>query len=159
MYMCPIPNGFRDTALSLYRRAARHILTWVAKCIDVKNSVALVRKRTIPNERPPHVDEVSANFCGWKVSCGQRKRSPRPYFRFSRPESLLFLSSSPSILLTRLSEPRSRPTTSQKICSAGNRTRDLWICSQELWPLDHFRKCIILCKVYQLCHLNNIYRY
>jgi len=28
------------------------------------NSVALVRTRTIPTERPPPVDEVSANFCG-----------------------------------------------------------------------------------------------
>ena len=29
-----------------------------------ENSVALVRKRTIPTERPPPVGEVSANFCG-----------------------------------------------------------------------------------------------
>jgi hypothetical protein len=28
------------------------------------NSVVLVRKRTIPTERPPHDGEVSANFCG-----------------------------------------------------------------------------------------------
>jgi hypothetical protein len=35
MYVCPIPNGFRDTAISLYRRATRHVLTRVAKCIDV----------------------------------------------------------------------------------------------------------------------------
>jgi hypothetical protein len=28
------------------------------------NSVALVRERTIPTERPPLVGEVSANFCG-----------------------------------------------------------------------------------------------
>jgi hypothetical protein len=28
------------------------------------NSVAVVRKRTIPTERPPLVGEVSANFCG-----------------------------------------------------------------------------------------------
>jgi hypothetical protein len=28
------------------------------------NSVALVRKRTIPTERPPIVGEVSANLCG-----------------------------------------------------------------------------------------------
>jgi hypothetical protein len=28
------------------------------------NSVVLVRKRTIPTERPPFVGEVSANFCG-----------------------------------------------------------------------------------------------
>jgi hypothetical protein len=35
-------------------------------------------------------------------------------------EPLFFLSSSSSVVLTRLSEPRSRPTTSG---SAGNRTR------------------------------------
>jgi hypothetical protein len=29
-----------------------------------KNSVALVRKQTIPTERPPLFGEVSANFCG-----------------------------------------------------------------------------------------------
>jgi len=28
------------------------------------NSVALVRERTIPTERPPPVGEFSANFCG-----------------------------------------------------------------------------------------------
>jgi hypothetical protein len=28
------------------------------------NSVALVRERTIPTERPPLVGEFSANFCG-----------------------------------------------------------------------------------------------
>jgi hypothetical protein len=28
------------------------------------NSLILVRKRTIQTERPPHVREVSANFCG-----------------------------------------------------------------------------------------------
>jgi hypothetical protein len=28
------------------------------------HSVAVVRKRTIPTERPPLVGEVSANFCG-----------------------------------------------------------------------------------------------
>jgi hypothetical protein len=33
----------------------------------------------------------------------------------------------------RLSDPRSGPTTSQEIWS----NPDLWICSQELWPLDH----------------------
>jgi hypothetical protein len=28
------------------------------------NSVAWVRERTVPTERPPLVGEVSANFCG-----------------------------------------------------------------------------------------------
>ena len=32
--------------------------------ITQKNSVALVRTRTIPTERPPPVGEVGANFCG-----------------------------------------------------------------------------------------------
>jgi len=31
---------------------------------DGGNSVALVRERTIPTERPPPVGEASANFCG-----------------------------------------------------------------------------------------------
>jgi hypothetical protein len=43
LYMCRIPNGFRDTAISLYgtlyRRATRHVLTRVAKCIDVDGAV------------------------------------------------------------------------------------------------------------------------
>jgi hypothetical protein len=39
MYMCPIPHGFRGTALSLYRRATRHIITRVAKCIDVDGGI------------------------------------------------------------------------------------------------------------------------
>src|SRR5215475_14008791 len=37
---------------------------------------------------------------------------------FSRPESLLFHSSSSSVDLTRLSGPRSRPTTTQKNLAA-----------------------------------------
>jgi hypothetical protein len=41
------------------------------------NSVALVRKRTIPTERPPLVGEVSTNFSEERVSRGQRNESPR----------------------------------------------------------------------------------
>jgi hypothetical protein len=66
------------------------------------------------------------------MSCGQRNGSPRTYSWFSRPEPILFHSSSPSILLTRLSGPCSRPTTLRKYGSVGNRIWDLWICSQEL---------------------------
>ena len=42
------------------------------------NSVAIVRERTIPTERPPPVGEVSANFADRGVSRGQRNGSPRP---------------------------------------------------------------------------------
>jgi hypothetical protein len=47
----------------------------------------LVRKRTIPTERPPLV-EVSASFCGQRVSRGQRNASSRPLIRFPRPARL-----------------------------------------------------------------------
>jgi hypothetical protein len=36
------------------------------------NSVDWVCKQTIPTMRPPLVDEVSANFCGYRVPRGQR---------------------------------------------------------------------------------------
>jgi hypothetical protein len=39
------------------------------------------------------------------VSRGHRNGSSLPYFRLSRPESLLFLPSSSSVVLTRLSGP------------------------------------------------------
>jgi hypothetical protein len=42
------------------------------------NSVALVRERTIPTERPPLVGEVSA-----KILSGQRDGSLLPYSRLS----------------------------------------------------------------------------
>jgi hypothetical protein len=40
MYMCPIPNGFRGSAISLYRRATRHVLSRVARCIDVDGGIS-----------------------------------------------------------------------------------------------------------------------
>jgi hypothetical protein len=60
------------------------------------NSVALVRERTIPTERPPLVGEVSAKFCGYRVLRGQRDVSLWPYSRLSRPKPLFFLPSSSS---------------------------------------------------------------
>jgi hypothetical protein len=67
------------------------------------------------SERQPLIDEVSANFCGQRVSHGQRNGSPRPYSRISRPEPLLSLPSRSSSVFTRLSGPHSRPATSQKM--------------------------------------------
>jgi hypothetical protein len=81
-----------------------------------KHSVAWVCERTIPTERPPLVENVSAKFCGQRVPRGQRDGSLRQYSHLSWQEPLFFLSSSSSIVLTRLSGPRSRPTASQKIC-------------------------------------------
>jgi hypothetical protein len=46
-----------------------------------------------------------------------------PYSRFSRQEPLLFYQVAAQFVLTRLSGPRSRPTTFFFSGSAGNRTR------------------------------------
>jgi hypothetical protein len=72
---------------------------------SVTNSAALVRERTTVIERPPLVGEVSANFFGYSMMRGQRDGSLLPYSLFSRPQPLLFLPSSSSIVLSRLSGP------------------------------------------------------
>src|SRR5215469_15409382 len=82
------------------------------------NSVALVRERTIPTERPPPVSEVVPTFADRGVSRGQRNGSPPAVnLCFVDRSRYFFYSSSSSVnlqRLTRLSGPRSRPTTTQK---------------------------------------------
>jgi hypothetical protein len=44
---------------------AQHVSTTNESSSKLKlNSVALVRKRTIPTERQPHIGEISAKLCG-----------------------------------------------------------------------------------------------
>jgi hypothetical protein len=54
----------------------RHLNGALHKLLKL-NFVVLVAQRTIPTERPPHVGEVSADFCGQRVTRGQRNGSPR----------------------------------------------------------------------------------
>jgi hypothetical protein len=49
---------------------------WTKKLTKL-NSVAVVRKRTIPTERPQLVGEISANLWRKRVLCGQRNEFPR----------------------------------------------------------------------------------
>jgi hypothetical protein len=58
--------GALQLNLNLYPTSVQDIPTGrQASCSGrLTYSVALVRKRTIPTERPPLVGEVSANFCG-----------------------------------------------------------------------------------------------
>jgi hypothetical protein len=79
-----------------------------------KNSVALFRKRTIPTERPTLVGKVGSSFIRIESVARSAHRFPTAV-NFLDPEPLLFHSSSSSVILTRLSGPHSRPTTSQKI--------------------------------------------
>jgi hypothetical protein len=80
------------------------------------NYVALVRKRNITAKRPPLVGEVSANFLQTEDFWWSAQRvSTVVNLDFLDPEQPLFRSSSSSVILTRLSEPRSIPTICQKI--------------------------------------------
>jgi hypothetical protein len=60
----------------------------------------------------PLLTKLVSTFADRGVSRGQRGGSLRLYSLISRPEPLLFLPSSSSVVLTRLSGPRSRPSTS-----------------------------------------------
>jgi hypothetical protein len=85
------------------------------------NSVARVRERTIPTERPPLANEVSANFWGQRVSLGQRDGSLWPYSRFlSRSRSFLF-EVAPQLYSRGWVDPVPGPIL-RKSGSAGNRT-------------------------------------
>jgi hypothetical protein len=115
-WKCPKKRGLSNCFQSAIKtmevvRNSEVIFQNITQSIKTKtNSVALARERTITSERPPPVVEVSAKFYGYRVSTGQRNRSPRMYFLFSRP--LLFFASRSSFVLMRLSEPRCRSTTS-----------------------------------------------
>jgi hypothetical protein len=63
-----------------YQKASNNRKIFVASAVsqDKLNSVALVRKAAVPTERPQLVGEVSANFCGCRVSHAQRNGSQRP---------------------------------------------------------------------------------
>jgi hypothetical protein len=78
------------------------------------NSVALVRNQTTPTERPLFVGEVrKCQLLRIEVFAWSAQRIPTTVnLVFLDPEPLLLHSSSSSIILTRLSGPRSRPTTS-----------------------------------------------
>jgi hypothetical protein len=100
-------------------------------CILVhkKNNVDWVHERTKLTEGLPLVDEVSANFLWiedakwsvWPIPTAALSAfyigatNLRPHYQLSRSGPLIFLPNASSIVLTNLSGPRSRPTTSQEI--------------------------------------------
>jgi hypothetical protein len=135
--------GFEPTVTASERAKRKHAtarLPWPALDYIVRkkrNFGALVRQRTTSTERPPLVGEVSANFSGERLSDGQRNESPRPLFRFSRPKSLLSFQVVPQLSSRGWVDPVPDPLLLRRSGSAGKRTRDLWICSQKLWSLDH----------------------
>jgi hypothetical protein len=124
--------------LLMCRWLIKHSSRWRMHCTKQKpKPMIFVHKWTILIEWLPIVGEVSANFCGYRVLHGQRNRSPRPlilgFWNRSRDFSIQVV---PQLYSRGWVDPV--PDTLLRKCgSAENRTWDLWICSQELWPLDH----------------------
>jgi hypothetical protein len=90
--------------------------------------MASVRKRTIPTEPPPLVNEVSANFFADRGCHVVSVTDPYGRSLGFLIEAATILPISSSVVLTRLSVP---DPLLFFLC-AGNRTLDLRICSQEL---------------------------
>jgi hypothetical protein len=128
---------FATAIISCWRKQFKHLRT---KCFSdslYKNIPwPVVRKRTIPTEWPPLVGEVSANF--WDRRCRVvSARIPTAVNIYFLDRSHYFLQIAPRLSSRSWVNPVPDPILLRKPGSAGNRTRDLWICSQELWPLDH----------------------
>jgi hypothetical protein len=116
LYQFPVNNTETASSAKHLKLTVNYIINdFISVCVCVCVLSCLVREQTIPAQRAPLVGEVSANFCGKRVLRGQCNGSPWPYSRIPRLELLLFLPSSSSIVLTRLSGPRSQTTTFQKI--------------------------------------------
>jgi hypothetical protein len=56
---------------------------------------------------------------------------------FLDPSRYFFFQAAPQLYSRGWVDPAPDPLLLRKSGSVGNRNRDLWICSQELWPLDH----------------------
>jgi hypothetical protein len=100
--------------------------------------VAVVRKRTIPTERSPLVGEVSANFWGVEGAASSAQWIPTAVnLGFLDRSRYIFIQVAPQLSSRGWVNPVPDPLLLRKSGRAENRTRDLWICSQKLWPLDH----------------------
>jgi hypothetical protein len=114
--LCSSPSLYRLSKASGLGMAGRHIMFCI---IAGKSNKKTPWPESASELYRPSDCSLSAKlvptFADRGVLCGQRDGSIRPYSRFSKPEPLLFLSSSSSVALTKLSGPRSRPTTSHKI--------------------------------------------
>jgi hypothetical protein len=67
----------------------------------------------------------------------QRNEFPRPLFCFLDRSRYLFIQVAPQLSSRGWVDPVPDPLLLKKSGRVGNRTRDFWICSHKLWPLDH----------------------
>jgi hypothetical protein len=99
--------------------------------------LALVSERTIPSERPPLVGEVSANIFGQRCHVLSMMDPYSRILGFLDRSRYYFFQVAPQLYSRGWVDPVPDSLLLRKSGSAGDRTRDLRICSQELRPLDH----------------------
>jgi hypothetical protein len=98
----------------------------------------IIRKRTIHTERPPRIGEFKCQVLRLYGGCVVSATGPHGrWSRSSRLEPLLFVQVLPQLSSRGWLDPVPDPALLRKSIRAGNRTRNLWLCSQELLSLDH----------------------
>jgi hypothetical protein len=76
-------------------------------------------------------------FADGVVSLGQRGGTPTAVNLFPRPEPLILFQVATHLCSRDWMGPVPDPLVLRKYGSGGNRMRDLWVCSQNFWQLDH----------------------
>jgi hypothetical protein len=99
--------------------------------------VALVREWTMPTERPPTVGEVVPNLWMEGVAWSAQLIPMVVNVEFLDQSRYFFFQGAPQLSSRGWVDPAPDWLLLRKSGSARNRTHDLWICSQKLWPLDH----------------------
>jgi hypothetical protein len=125
------------TVLFILLSAGRY--TYIHSREDIKKTPRLlIRKRTMSTERPPPVGEFCRQLL-WIEWCRMvcAAENPRPLYQTSRSEPLIFFQVPPHLSSWGWVDPVSDPLLFRKSGSAGNRTRDLSVCSLKLWLLYH----------------------
>jgi hypothetical protein len=106
---------------------------FIAKTKKKLNSMALVRKRTIPTERPPLVGEVSAKLLRVEGAKWSAQRIPTAVnLRFLDWIRYFFIQVAPQLSSRGRVYPVPDLLLLRKCDRPWNRTRGLWICSQKL---------------------------
>jgi hypothetical protein len=123
-------------------------------------------KWTIPAKLPPLVGEVSVSILQIEGVVWSAHRIPTAVNFGFLDRSCYFLEIAPQLSSQGWVIPVPDPLLLRKSGSSGNQTRDLWICSQELWPLDHSSSHILLewcvikhrvnCYIFRLVELRDL---
>jgi hypothetical protein len=102
---------------------------------ESNHSWPLLRQGTTTQQQTPGPQSAS-ELQLWRIE-GVAWSAQRIPMAVSKPEPPLSFYVAPQLSSRSWVNPVPDPLLLRKSGGAGNQTRDLWICSQKLWPLDH----------------------